>query len=483
MPKTSPRKRAIDQEVSLAERDLRSAFAFVAKKRANIWVTAAGVLFVLGIATAFLTIGDSAMQGNAAFLRAGSTVTIGTTGTTSVTTGSTSTLPTITPPPTTTREVTSTTTGTGTSTGNPPTIGINNAAGNPYTTGNYNCSWRTPTQCAVTIIGSHSSAQAEEVNFSVYATPQRMQCAPGDPGYTAGDPFSCKFILGLWPSIKIDWGDGSYQSSSIRTTYKHAYLAPGTYTITATAQYNQQQFFLPDGNVTPIGTYTIAPVTHTMTVTVASSAVLTARPNSGTRPAGGVTQNATNVEFAKIDLLNDTDSPKTINGLLIGCKDGYTPVRSNGTAGAQPFATNKYFTVQSTSGGGLAIPFSSGREFGGAFPQSPFLFDAQLLFKCKSGAYRAGIRSGNTPIVVPAHGSTTVSLIADVGPADPCTRLQLGVIAAYQDGKTGPLLANAVMGNLQVVTGTNALTGETCTAASAGGSRTGAQSQSTTGTK
>ncbi|MCC7356457.1 MAG: hypothetical protein IT410_02465 [Candidatus Doudnabacteria bacterium] len=484
MPKSSAQKRAIDQKVGVAERDLRSAFAFVAKKRANIWFTAAGVLFVLGIAFAFLTVGDSAMQGNAAFLRASTSAPnrTATSGTASVpvplhpsysdpttgivpsgVSGSTATPTTRVANPT-----------TGTTSGNTPTVGINNTAGNPYADYSRDCSWKRPDQCAVTIEAATSSVQGQQMDFKVYATPQVKQCGPGDPGYIAGNPNSCQYILMLWPSVQIDWGDGSKQSSSIRTAYKHAYLTAGTYTVTVNARYNRQQFFSPDGSVTPIESYNIAPVTKTITVTAASSAVLRTSLNSGSRPAGAVSQNARAVEFAKIDITNPTSSVKTLNAVLIGCKDGYAPQRNNGTAAPQPFASNKFFTVQSTSGGGQAVTFSSAREFFGMFPGAQFQFDSQLLLKCMGGAFRAGARSGNSAITVPANGTTTVSLIADVGQVDPCTRLQLGIMAGYEGGGSGPLIANSTMGNLQIVPGTNPLTGETCTAATVGGSGAGA---------
>lgn len=480
MPKSSAQKRAIDQKVGVAERDLRSAFAFVAKKRANIWFTAAGVLFVLGIAFAFLTIGDSAMQGNAAFLRASNSYNSSKTTTSGTTSVPVPLHPSYSDPTTSLvpPSVSSSTTNpgtrvanptTGTTGGNTPTVGINNAAGNPYADFSRDCSWKRPDQCAVTIEAAASSVQGQQMDFKVYATPQKKQCGPGDPGYIAGNPTSCQYILALWPSVQIDWGDGSRQSSNIRTSYKHAYLAAGTYTVTVNARYNKQQFFSPDGSVTPIESYTIAPVTKTITVTTASSAVLRATLNSGSRPAGAVSQNARAVEFAKIDITNPTATPKTINAMLIGCRDGYAPQRNNGTAAPQPFASNKYFTVQSTSGGGQAVTFSSAREFFGAFPGAQFQIDSQLLFNCMSGAFRAGARSGSSAITVPANGTTTVTLIADVGQVDPCTRLQLGIIAGYEGGGSGPLIANSAMGNLQIVPGTNPLTGETCTAATVGG--------------
>lgn len=493
MPKSSPQKRAIDQKVGAAERDLRSAFAFVAKKRANIWVTAAGVLFVMGIALAFLTIGDSAMQGNAAFLRSSAPANrvISPTGDTSLTSGTVNIPAPLHPsygdsgtavnPSNTSGSTSTTSTTTSTAerravntTTTTPTVGINNAAGNPYADFSRDCSWKRPDQCAVTIDATATSVQGQQKDFKIYATPQKKQCGPGDPGYVAGNPNSCQYILALWPSVNIDWGDGSRQSSNIRTSYKHAYLAAGTYTVTVTARYNQQQFLSLDGKATPIESYTIAPVTKTITVTAASSAVMRARLNSGSRPAGAVAQNARAVEFAKIDITNPTGTAKTLNAMLIGCKDGYAPQRNNGTAAPQPFASNKYFTVQSTSGGGQAVTFSSAREFFGAFPGAQFQLDSQLLFNCMSGAFRASVRSGNTPIVIPPNnGVVTISLIADVGQVDPCTRLQLGIIAGYEGGGSGPLIANSAMGNLQIVPGTNPLTGETCTAATVGGTGTG----------
>ncbi len=498
MPKSSPQKRAIDQKVGAAERDLRSAFAFVAKKRANIWVTAAGVLFVMGIALAFLTIGDSAMQGNAAFLRSktsGSTTSgskvapalpptpnrTGTSGTVNIPAqlhpsygdSGTAVDPSNVSNSTSTSTSTSNSRVANTTTGTTPTVGINNAAGNPYADFSRDCSWKRPDQCAVTIDATATSVQGQQKDFKIYATPQKKQCGPGDPGYVAGNPNSCQYILALWPSVNIDWGDGSRQSSNIRTSYKHAYLAAGTYTVTVTARYNQQQFLSLDGKATPIESYTIAPITKTITVTAASSAVLRATLNSGSRPAGAVAQNARAVEFAKIDITNPTGTAKTLNAMLIGCRDGYAPRRNNGTAAPQPFAANKYFTVQSTSGGGQAVTFSSAREFFGAFSGAQFQLDSQLLFNCMSGAFRAGgTRSGSSAITVPANGTTTVTLIADVGSVDPCTRLQLGIIAGYEGGGSGPLIANSAMGNLQIVPGTNPLTGETCSAATVGGTGT-----------
>jgi hypothetical protein len=56
MARTASKKRAIDAAVTSAEHDLRSRFAFVAKKRANIWLTAAGVLFVFGMGLAFVAL-------------------------------------------------------------------------------------------------------------------------------------------------------------------------------------------------------------------------------------------------------------------------------------------------------------------------------------------------------------------------------------------------------------------------------------------
>ena len=469
MNKGTSKGRAIDRSVSLAERDLRGRFAFVAKKRANIWLTTAGVLFVFGVGLAFLALGDQALLGDkasttqAGFLRS-------TTGTGSFKTA-----------PTNNSNPSSLSTGltdllnggsSSSSRGNyapytAPDTGrtttVNNPGGNPSAGTITTCSYWNQSGCSITLTGPNSMVQGQPGSFSVYGTQQVDRPCPNDP--------TCQRIIIWFPSITVDWGDGTLQSSSIRTGYQHNYLTPGTYTVTATATYNKQQYFQDPADKSPT-TFVVGPKTFSVTVTAASSAVISATLSPESPAAGAVQNNASGVEFAIIDLKNNSSSPKTINAMLVGCRDGYAPQHTNGTAAPQPFASNKTFTIKRAGGGTIAqaTTFSSGREFGTIFSNTNFTIDPLLRFKCKAGVYRAGgTRAAGSPLVIPAGGTVSISLIADVGQMDPCTRLQLGIMAAYGGAKEGPLLSSSAMGNVMVVPGVNPYSGETCSGSTAGG--------------
>lgn len=462
--KASGKTRAIDRSVSRAERDLRSQFAFVAKQRANIWLTATAVLFVLGIATAFVAIDEnSLLRGNAGFLLRGeATAPVPLTraieqsrynSAAPTSSGFGSFLNNL------LRGSGNATTNTGT-----PTTTINNPAGNPFANQASNCSWRTPEGCQVAIEAPQQINQGQATLFKVYATPQRHVCHPNDQPscQRPQDEGTWKWALIYWPTITVDWGDGTYQSSSVSTSYKHAYLTPGTYTITVKTAYNKENYFPPDAPATPPERYSIPNKTHSITVVAASSAVIEATLNESSPPAGAVQQNASNVEFARIDLKNTSSEAKVINALLVGCRDGYAPARTNGTVAPQPFAFNKFFSIRGAVSA-QAATFSSGRELGALFPKASFEIDSRLLFKCKAGATKlGGAREGATPLTLAAGETKTISLYADVGPMDPCTRLQLGIMGAFTAGGGGPLLKNQAMGDVMVVAGRNPFTNETC---------------------
>ncbi len=446
MTQTKNGHRVIDDSIAKADKSLRKQFALVAKSRANIWLTITAVIFVLGVAIGTFSVlgGGLGLSSEASFswiqnLR---------------------------------RSVTNTTQTQNKAAGL-STTSINNQEGNPTAGTITTCSYWNQAGCQITITGPTTVVQGRAGSFKIYGTQQVDRPCPGDP--------TCPRAIIWFPNIVVDWGDGTLQSSSIRTGYDHNYLTPGTYTVTAMATYNKQQYFPrdeallltnPDNRPT---TFVVGPKTFTVTVTPAASAVISATRSPESPPAGPVTNNATAVEFALIDLKNNsTTSPKTINAMLVGCRDGYAPQHTNGTAAPQPFASNKTFTVKRVGGGIIAKPttFSSAREFGTIFSNTNFQMDSLLRFKCKAAAYKTGgtgSGSGGVPLIIPAGATATVSLIADVGQMDPCTRLQLGVMAAYSTAQAGPLLSSAGMGNVMVVPGTNPYTGETCGGGSAGG--------------
>jgi CBS domain-containing protein len=55
---THPHKRPIDEELLYVKRDLSSRFAYVARARANIWLTTAVVLFVVGFVLGVIYVAD-----------------------------------------------------------------------------------------------------------------------------------------------------------------------------------------------------------------------------------------------------------------------------------------------------------------------------------------------------------------------------------------------------------------------------------------
>jgi hypothetical protein len=483
MATTSGKTRSIDRSVSRAQRDLKSQFAFVAKMRANIWLTVAGVLFVVGMGLAFVSLGDKATPGQASFLRGGDSTAKTAQYAPSIADGIASLL---------NRIRDSLSGGSASSRGNyaPYTapdngasVSVNNPEGNPTAGTITTCSYWNQSGCVVTIEGPASIVQGQPGDFHIYGTQQVDRPCPDNP--------TCQRSIIWFPNILVDWGDGTSQSSSIRTGYKHNYLTPGTYTVTATATYNKQQYYPttnplenPDNVPTP---FVVGPQTFTVTVTAAASAVISATISPESPPAGAVANNATNVEFAIIDLKNNGSTAQTINAMLVGCRDGYAPEHDNGTAAPQPFSSNKFFTINRVGGGVIAqaTTLSSGREFGTMFSNANFQLDPLLRFKCKVGVYRAGgARAGGSPITIPAGGTVSVSLVADVGQMDPCTRLQLGVMAAYSGGGAGPLLSSSGMGNVMVVPGVNPYSGETCSGSSvSGGGRANKTTPTSTTTK
>lgn len=60
IPNAQPpvRQRMIDSEVNFAQNEFTSTFAYVAKARANIWVTAAVVLFIVGFIAGIIYVAD-----------------------------------------------------------------------------------------------------------------------------------------------------------------------------------------------------------------------------------------------------------------------------------------------------------------------------------------------------------------------------------------------------------------------------------------
>ncbi len=447
MAKASPRSRSIDKSVSHAQSELKNKFAFVAKKRANIWLTVAGVLFVLGMGTAFVALQqapDYANQSSASFLGlrgdAGTTTYIPTTQK-PASSGFLSGF----------RDFFSKLAGDSGS-GDSKLPGDEEPSGGQTPTGP--CTVADKSGCAVVITGSTRGAQGQPVELTFTPT-----MPPADP--------NADINIVAPPSVKVDWGDGSYQVVRLNYTAKHSYMTQGSYTVKATVSFSNTTIITPGTQVES----TEVTSTKGVAIAAAGSAIIDAEKHPES-PSGTVTQNATNVEIARINLENTTATAQPIRALVVGCGESKAYKRTNNTAAPQPFAFNKYFSVR--VGGptgtewGRAKTYGSARELYAEFPNAGLDIDSRLIYSCKNGIVLVKPNNNtltgygaSAPLAIPASGTVTLSLMADIGPMDPCTELQLGVSALYETAGS-PLLIHSAVGNILKVKGINPFINRSC---------------------
>lgn len=402
--------RAIDRSVNRAQSDLQNLFAFVAKKRANVWLTTAAVLFVLGFAIVFVTIGnDLSYQSEAAFLRGRAN----------------------TPPPTeqvdpnlpanedplpsdqdgTQTQNTNTTINTTTNTD--PT--------KPITSDTKECAGsgqRTVTGGAFRISGPSTIEVGKVACFTIQT----------------GSSGSSQSLI----SVGIDWKDATIQSGLAVGQIKHNYLNTGSYNIDFSVSQNialsvdggSGDDFYADSNSS--GPVEPALINFPITVTAGPTAVITATLEGLTQETGSIAQGS-RPQFAYIKLTNTSNQPAIIYAIIPGCID---PFNSGKTVYKGSFF-GKTYRVSSDSASSILTGgniISSGREIGFGDPRLRMLCNAAIgKLNGKSNLYTGG--NNAQPITIAAGGTYKIRVFADISRPDPGVILRAGLLTIL--GKVG----------------------------------------------
>lgn len=384
---SSPKRvsRAIDKNINFAQRDLKTAFAFVAKTRANIWLTAAAVLFVLGFGIAAIIIPPPGTEAAFNFARRATTPIRGTT---------TSTNP----------------------------IANNNctpigdfqpesedvvAGSNSLVSSGLNLS----PMLAPVISGSHSVALGSEASLNVKAQFENSACL-GNVGIR----------------FRINWGDGTsstYLTSkpTETTTIKHRYLlGSGDLSMSVTSEYMAAVSTANTASVSP-------PSQFAITITEASGGgPISAVIKNPSTALANINRGETK-EFTEIELTANQNV--TINGIAV--LGDWTVVETR--LYRPPF--DKFFQVSGSINGAAYAQYNPRI---GTTTYNGFVG----LVKLNGKAVNPAVSASGTPFSMTAGSKATIKLKGTIlSGANPCDIVKLGLGFLYADAGTivygGPL--------------------------------------------
>ena len=407
--KTSPNGvRPIDRSVNRAQSDLHNLFAFVAKKRANVWLTTAAVLFVLGFAIVFVTIGnDLSYQSEAAFLRGRAPAEV--------------TQETLNPDPSGADQIPNPTTTTQTQNTNTTVDPTATEPTKPTTSTTAECSGsgqRSVAGGAFSISGPSTVEVGKVACFTIQT----------------GSSGSTQSLI----SVGIDWKDATVQSGLAVGKIKHNFLNTGSYNVEFAVSQNialsvegdtSGDDFTATNSTQPIEP---ALISFPITVTAGPTAVITATLEGLTQETGSIAQGS-RPQFAYIKLKNTSTQPATIYAIVPGCIDPF----NSGTTVYKGSFFGKTYRVSADSAssiltGGNVI--TSAREIGFGDPRLRMLCNAAIgKLNGKSNLYTGG--NNAQPVVIPAGGTYNIRVFADISRPDPGVILRAGLLTIL--GKVG----------------------------------------------